>query len=133
MENEIWKSVVGFEGICEISNKRNLRRIIYKGKSVKFPIKLKYHPKGYLICGLRSDQPRKFVLIHRLVAIAFIPNPENKCDVNHIDGNKANNKVENLEWATRSENVQHSWDNGLSKINSGCYKIGNYPARWLNK
>lgn len=55
--------------------------------------------------------------IHRLVAQAFIPNPENKKTVNHKDGNKLNNCIDNLEWATEKENQQHKWKNGLANYN----------------
>lgn len=71
---------------------------------------------GYKKVTLRLDnKERKSYSVHRLVALAYINNPENKPTVNHIDGNKENNIVENLEWATRSEQVQHAWDNGLIK------------------
>ena len=69
---------------------------------------------GYLFVGLCKNGVHKHYL-HRLVALAYIPNPENKPTVNHIDGIKTNNFVENLEWNTQKENVRHSWDNGLSK------------------
>ena len=70
---------------------------------------------GYLFVVLWKNGIGKHRSIHRLVALAFIPNPENKRTVNHIDGIKTNNFVENLEWATDSENIQHSFDNGLQK------------------
>lgn len=60
------------------------------------------------------DWGGKAWLLHRLIAECFIPNPENKPVVNHIDGNKRNYKIENLEWATHQENSQHAWNNGLS-------------------
>lgn len=71
--------------------------------------------KGYLQVSLRDKNFR----IHRLVAMAFIPNPENKPQVNHIDGNKENNNIENLEWCTNSENHKHKCDNGLNVVPKG--------------
>jgi len=70
---------------------------------------------GYLLVDLYKNGNRKSQKVHRLVALAFIPNPENKETVNHIDGVKTNNHADNLEWATHSENTQHSFDNGLQK------------------
>jgi len=71
---------------------------------------------GYKVITLRLDcGKRKTCRIHQLVAKAFIENPQNKPTVNHIDGIKTNNMVGNLEWATRSEQVQHAWDTGLIK------------------
>ena len=71
---------------------------------------------GYLFVSLCKNGIKKSHTIHRLVALAFTPNPENKRTVNHIDGCKINNFVHNLEWATDKENIHHSWDNGLSKV-----------------
>lgn len=70
---------------------------------------------GYLIYKLRAGKIQKNVKAHRLVAIAFIPNPDNKPTVNHIDGNKANNNVANLEWSAYKEQIVHSVKNGLQK------------------
>jgi hypothetical protein len=69
--------------------------------------------RGYLIVGLWANCERKTMLVHRLVTEAFIPNTESKPQVNHINGDKLDNRVENLEWATSSENTQHSYDTGL--------------------
>jgi len=74
---------------------------------------------GYLQVDLHKNGVRKSQKVHRLVANAFIPNPENKRTVNHIDGIKANNFVSNLEWATQSENSQHGYDFGLIKPKKG--------------
>jgi hypothetical protein len=68
---------------------------------------------GYMYVDLGKENPRR---VHRLVAQAFIPNPDGKPHVNHIDGNKQNNKVENLEWCTRSENTIHAYRTGLMNI-----------------
>ncbi len=69
---------------------------------------------GYLRIQLYSVNGCEFVSIHRLIAETFIPNPESKPFVNHIDGNKQNNRVSNLEWCTQKENIAHAWENGLS-------------------
>lgn len=71
--------------------------------------------KGYLAVDLYQDGERCTKRVHRLVAEAFVPNPYNKSEVNHIDGNKHNNCASNLEWVTSSENCRHAWDNGLIK------------------
>lgn len=69
--------------------------------------------RGYLITSLRVDGKRKTFAIHRLLALAFIPNPSNLGEVNHIDGNKLNNALDNLEWTTRGANIKHAYDNNL--------------------
>ena len=73
---------------------------------------------GYLFVGLSNGGNVKQKLIHRLVAEAFIPNPFNKPQVNHMDGNKVNNQISNLEWCTQSENILHGFRHGLYKSNT---------------
>ena len=107
--NEIWKST-GFDGY-EVSNLGRVRRL---HKTIPPRIrKLTTDTHGYLHVNLWHGGKSKHFSIHRLVAIAFIPNPENKPEVNHIDGNKLNNRVSNLEWVTSSENQRHAFDMGL--------------------
>ena len=78
-----------------------------------------FNKKGYPIVGISINGKTRSKTVHRLVAKAFIPNPENKLTVNHKDGNKSNNNVSNLEWMTHKENIKHGWDNGLYNIRLG--------------
>ena len=71
--------------------------------------------RGYLTVDLYDGGKRKTERVHRLVAEAFIPNPDNKPEVNHKDGNKHNNNASNLEWVTSKENCRHAWNSGLMK------------------
>lgn len=113
---EIWKDIKGFECSYEVSNLGNLRskeRFVkhYKGgvrlyKSSKKQIRL--NDKGYLRCNLKLDGKRFDFTVHQLVAKSFLENKYNKPQVNHINGIKTDNRVENLEWCTNSENIQHS-------------------------
>lgn len=82
-------------------------------------MKLEYHSTGYVYVNLWNNGKRKHCRVHRLVCEAFIKNPMNKKCVNHIDGNKSNNCVENLEWCSVSENTKHAFDNGLARNDIG--------------
>ncbi|MCL1654247.1 NUMOD4 motif-containing HNH endonuclease [Elizabethkingia miricola] len=128
--NEIWKPVVGYEGSYEISNLgrvRSLDRIVMRGLS-KMPIKGCNITVFTNHCGYRKaslakvkegKKSKKAYFIHRLIANAFIPNPQNKPFVNHIDGVKLNNSIENLEWVNGSENIQHAYNTGLKEAKKG--------------
>ena len=96
MSLEIYKKINGFDGY-EVSTWGNVR----KGDQM---LRKEVHCKGYLRVDLMKDGKRVHKKIHRLVAEAFIPNPENKPQINHIDGNNQNNSVTNLEWVTDAEN-----------------------------
>lgn len=99
---EKWKDVDGYDGLYKVST---LGRV--KGKH---RIKSQQdNGKGYLMVRLNKNGESRWHLVHRLVAKAFIENPQNKPTVNHIDGNRKNNKFNNLEWATYSENNLHSY------------------------
>lgn len=105
----MWKKVKGYEGIYEVNESGVVRRVENK-LIMATPI----HHTGYKVLSLRKpNELRKQFRVHRLVAIAFVPNPKNKPEVNHKDGNKLNNHFSNLEWATTRENKIHSIQIGL--------------------
>ena len=101
-----------------ISTSGDIKRI---GREVNHCVRNK---NGYLVTDLYEDGKRTTVRVHRAVAEAFIPNPENKPEVNHKDGNKMNNRVENLEWVTKSENALHAYKTGLMKPSSNIGRKG---------
>lgn len=103
VSKEKWKSVVGFEKTYEISNIGRVRSLRYGGKLRK----LCRHPSGYMAVAFRVNGTFSRFLIHRIVAEAFINNPEHKPYVNHKNKDKQDNRIENLEWCTASENMKH--------------------------
>ena len=128
---EIWKDIEGYEGLYQVSNLgrvKSLDRTITRSDGVKIKIKGKIRTfskshKGYLYLSLTDvNKKRKTFKVHRLVAMAFVQNPDNKPQVNHIDGNKLNNKAENLEWVTNSENQLHALENGLVVRNINSHR-----------
>ena len=123
MSNEVWKPIVGYEGLYEISNLgviKSLRRTVNKGKCHRtwgeHFIKYGVDGCGYFRTNLAKDGVNKTFKVHRLVAEAFIPNPNNLPEVNHKDGNKQNNCVDNLEWCDRHHNMKHAVNIGLKKL-----------------
>lgn len=103
--------IKGFEGLYKINQQG---QILTFHKTVKF-LNPMLDKKGYLRVELRKNSKRKGYFVHRLVAETFIPPINNKPFVNHIDGNKQNNCVENLEWCSNLENQRHAWKTGLAK------------------
>jgi hypothetical protein len=102
---EEWRDIEGYEGLYQVSNMGRVKSLNHGKETIMKP-----KIEKYIRITLTKTNKRQIYYIHRLVAIAFIPNPENKPDINHIDGNKKYNYVENLEWVTPSENVRHSID-----------------------
>ncbi len=124
---ELWKDIFGYEGYYQISTHGRVRSLprkiqrLHKGKMLLQPLReriMQSLPKNsgkyrYPTVCLRKNGKSKWMYVHRLVAESFIPNPEGKEDVNHIDRDVTNSRLENLEWATTSENLKHSAANGV--------------------
>lgn len=104
---EIWRDIPEYEGLYQVSNKGRVR-----GLKRKLILKQSSLTGGYMYVWLCKNNERKIKRVHRLVASAFIPNPNHKATVNHIDKNRTNNSVDNLEWNTYSENQKHAYTQG---------------------
>lgn len=123
MENqkEIWKDVPGYENFYQ-ANPCGLIKSLSKSLKTRYGFRITKdliiantdNGNGYLVCSLSKNTKRKSILLHRLIALTFIPNTLNLPEVNHKDGNKFNNHVDNLEWCTRQENIDHSWSEKLT-------------------
>lgn len=128
----MWKDIKGYEGHYRISSFGVVMSLKKFNKSAIESDILMLSPKvdayGYHEVGLRMDGVVKYMKIHRLVAMAFIENSENKPQVNHIDANKLNNNLSNLEWATSQEDANHRILNGLQSKGKRHYAYGKYGA-----
>jgi hypothetical protein len=129
--NEEWKNISGYEKFYQVSNLGNVRSIERtfvnsrgeKRTLASGAVKAHENSKGYLKVRLWGLSKRKSFYVHRLVGLAFVENIHNKEQINHIDGVKSNNKVENLEWATASENNKHAIATGLNLPPQAWIKI----------
>lgn len=110
---EIWKDIPGYIGKYQVSNLGNVRSLNYHSTGKISLLKFAADKKGYFRCALSKKNKLVTYKVHRLVAGAFLPNPKELPQVNHIDGNKQNNNVSNLEWIDNSGNQSHAWKNGL--------------------
>lgn len=129
---EIWKNIKGYEELYQVSNLGRVKSLeryrnfycYLQNKNCKSKIKSKilkqvFNGNKYYTVGLCKNSKCKTKTVHRLVAETFIPNPDNLPQINHIDGNKQNNCVNNLEWCTQSENTIHAIKTGLLKVRKG--------------
>ena len=119
---EEWRDIAGYEGLYQVSNLGRVKSldhyssngvtdILYKGRVIH-----QSSHNGYMIVHLCKNNKVETVSVHRLVALAFIPNPLHESQVNHIDGNKSNNDFSNLEWCSQRENVLHGVKTGLRNL-----------------
>lgn len=107
---EIWKPIAGTKGFIEVSNKGRVRSLLRGEPRV---LKPQVDNKGYHRIRVTVEREKMSYKVHREIAKAFIPNPNNLPQVNHKDGNKSNNSVDNLEWITNRDNAHHAIENGL--------------------
>lgn len=128
----MWAKVIGFNGKYFISDSGLLASTSFRATGdvvTDLPerprvVRPALKKDGYYGMCLKDGRTSKNVYIHRLVASAFVPNPDNKPQVNHINGNKLDNRAENLEWVTPQENTVHAWKTGLhGHINRGLRKL----------
>lgn len=130
---EVWRVIKGYPHyeVSNIGNVRSLDRIIPCGlKNRRFrgkPLRMRIKNYGYV--SLTADGISNNFYVHRLVALMFIDNPENKPQINHIDGNKFNNVLSNLEWCTARENLKHAVDTGLNKNKGEDASISKLTAK----
>jgi len=139
MNEELWKDIEGYEGLYQISvfgDVKSLPKRVFSGsvyywskERILKPIRL----GNYLGVQLCKNGEHKKHYIHRLVAKAFIPNPLNKKEVNHIDGNRYNNNVKNLEWVTRKENEIHAIRTGLKNSTGENNPMCKFPNDLIRK
>jgi hypothetical protein len=123
MQDEFWKDIMGYESIYQVSNlgkvksldrlliNKNNRKYILKGAFLKSS----YDKRGYLIYQLSKNNIKKTLKLHRILGKTFIENPNNLSEINHIDGNKNNNSLNNLEWCTTQHNISEAFNMGLMK------------------
>lgn len=127
LPGEEWRDVAGYEGLYQVSNMGRVKSF-HHGKVVVFSPKCyrNRYPEVYLSNNGRDER----VLAHRLVAQTFIPNPEGKEQVNHKNGVKSDNRIENLEWVTGSENMRHAYRTGLAKP---CRRLTAEQVRYIRE
>jgi hypothetical protein len=133
---EEWVDIAGYEGLYQVSSFGRVKAL-GKGRSRQSKLKIKAqcdNGDGYLIVCLTKDGIKRSPKVHIMVAKAFIPNPHNKLEVNHKKGIKTDNRHHQLEWNTRNENMQHSYDEGLRRsANYGKFGKDNPKSFLVNQ
>jgi hypothetical protein len=123
MVEETWMPVIGYQNLYEVASTGEVRSVdreivLLDGKKRKIMGKMlaaKENGDGYLFVTLSRDGKKSTKYLHRAVAEAYMPNPDNLPEINHLSGNKLENSVDNLEWCTHQQNIQHCYDTGLCK------------------
>lgn len=110
---EEWRDIVGYEGRYKVSNMGKVISLNYSHTGKQKELKQSVLSSGYYAVNLRNGGKVKLCTVHRLVANAFLPNPNKYKEVNHINENTKDNRVENLEWCEQSDNMKHAYKNGL--------------------
>ena len=126
---EIWKDIKGYEGLYQISNKGQVKSKARRGNWKETILKPSETRDHYFVVTLSKNGAQKSRRVNRIVAETFIENPLNKPEVNHIDGDKHNNNVENLEWVTTKENIIHSYKCKLRTAEESAKSLGIYAQK----
>lgn len=115
-KSEIWKDLPDYEGLYKVSTHGQVKGL-HRGEKVLSAAPDRDGAMNVVLCD--GEGKRHTVKVHRLVAKVFIPNPDNKPEINHLDGDRSNNRIDNLEWCTRSENEKHAYKIGLKTMVGG--------------
>jgi len=130
---EIWKEIKGYEGLYQVSDYGRVKSLSHINNLGRLRPECilgnRLSDRGYHTAVLYNNGKPKSFRVHQLVAKAFIDNPFNKPHVNHLDGIKSNNFVDNLEWVTISENQKHAFKNGLNKVTCDRYEKGKFISK----
>lgn len=134
LDGEIWHDILNYEGLYQISTFGRVKSFNGRWGEVKI-LKPKITRRGYLAAGLHKDGAVKFFLVHRLVAQAFVPNPNDLPEVDHVYGMKFDNSVWNLRWATSAENTRYAVESGAAKTGEKRFgsKLTDEQARYIRE